>query len=379
MALAMRDGRSGDDDRIAARLRELAALVDPDDVDAQRERLQLTDQRVDRALQGQGLAHDRAAVRRRLARGRRARRAHARRADGPARVVGELELRARAPHRRAHRRGDGAHEGRLRAPRPDLARRREAAQQLRERPQRSPVHAHRRRRTTRRPSRSTPPTATPAAPTRSARATSPSPTANQSIDAQNAGDWQSARPSLQQCVAELPDDAALQGRPRRPREPPPVLSAAAQARARRATANHFACPGARGSGIGHPRERAEEPGRAPERTAARTIDCTSRARQPSGLEERDAVAGAKLMQARRACPRVALIMASAPGENRSRTHQRTRRARREIARERRRRRRRRGSASEPLGDDERLGRRPRGRARNARARRRRRRDRRARA
>jgi Transglutaminase-like superfamily len=31
--------------------------------------------------------------------------------------------------------------------------------------------------------------------------------ANQSIDAQNAGDWQAARQALQQCVAELPGDA----------------------------------------------------------------------------------------------------------------------------------------------------------------------------
>ncbi|HTA19326.1 MAG TPA: hypothetical protein VK989_08535, partial [Polyangia bacterium] len=31
---------------------------------------------------------------------------------------------------------------------------------------------------------------------------------NQSIDAQNAGDWQSARAALQQCTAEFPDAAS---------------------------------------------------------------------------------------------------------------------------------------------------------------------------
>lgn len=43
MALAMRDGRSGNDDRDRGRLHELAALVDADDADAQRDRLQLTE------------------------------------------------------------------------------------------------------------------------------------------------------------------------------------------------------------------------------------------------------------------------------------------------------------------------------------------------
>ena len=42
MALAMRDGRSGDGDQDRGRLHELAALVDADDADAERERLQLT-------------------------------------------------------------------------------------------------------------------------------------------------------------------------------------------------------------------------------------------------------------------------------------------------------------------------------------------------
>ena len=41
MVLAMRDGRSGDE-KDRPRLREIASLVDPDDADAQRERLQLT-------------------------------------------------------------------------------------------------------------------------------------------------------------------------------------------------------------------------------------------------------------------------------------------------------------------------------------------------
>jgi hypothetical protein len=42
MALAMRDGRSGDGDEDRGRLHELAALVDADDTDAQRERLEVT-------------------------------------------------------------------------------------------------------------------------------------------------------------------------------------------------------------------------------------------------------------------------------------------------------------------------------------------------
>jgi hypothetical protein len=42
MALAMRDGRSGDGDKDRGRLHELAALLDASDADAQRERVQLT-------------------------------------------------------------------------------------------------------------------------------------------------------------------------------------------------------------------------------------------------------------------------------------------------------------------------------------------------
>ncbi|MDB4979904.1 MAG: tetratricopeptide repeat domain protein [Myxococcales bacterium] len=43
MALAMRDGRSGEDDADRARLHELAALVDADDVEIQRDRMQYTE------------------------------------------------------------------------------------------------------------------------------------------------------------------------------------------------------------------------------------------------------------------------------------------------------------------------------------------------
>ncbi len=43
VALAMRDGRSGDDDADRARLHELAALVDANDVESQRDRMQYTE------------------------------------------------------------------------------------------------------------------------------------------------------------------------------------------------------------------------------------------------------------------------------------------------------------------------------------------------